>query len=202
LRPAWANEHVEAALAYEVRAAIHGRPRGDWFQVPVHNFVGETLVRRGWGGGFGVESAPRLYRRRIKRWKARRVDPAVVLDGRFAFALETPLRRNADPDVSHMIARLNSQTWRRAQDLVDAGQPGGLGGNVLSGLRQFWICYVWRQGLREGELGFLISLMAGLDPILSGLRARELLKVRTVAAAGLAETPLAQPARLGLAARR
>ena len=38
---------------------------------------------------------------------------------------------------------------------------------------RFWTCYLWRQGVREGELGFLISLMAGLDAVLSGLRARE-----------------------------
>jgi len=100
------DEIVEAALAYEVRAAIHGRPSGDWFDVPLDNYVGETLIRRGWGGAFGAAIAPRLYRRSIKRWLARRVQPVAVLDGRYAGALETPICRNADPDVGQMIARL------------------------------------------------------------------------------------------------
>jgi len=189
------DEHVEAALAYEVRAAIHGRPSGDWFEVPVHNFVGQTLVRRGWGAGLGDTAAPRLYRRRVKRWTPRRVEPAVVLDGRSAGALETPLARHADPDVGHMIARLNRQTALRAQDLAEAGEGGRLLADLGKGLARFWTCYVWRQGVREGELGFLIALMAGLDAVLSGVRARELIRARARAAAA----PAAQPTRIGRA---
>ena len=122
----------------------------------------------------------------------------MVLEGRHAGALETPLKRSADPDLGHMIARLNHQTWLRAQDLADAGHVRGLFGDVRLGLARFWTCYVWRQGLREGELGFLIALMAGLDAVLSGVRARQLLKVRAAAAA----RPAAQLAQIGFAGRR
>lgn len=190
-----ADEHVEPALAYEIRAAIHGRPGGDWFDLPVDNFVGETLVRRGWGAGLGDVMAPRLYRRRIKRWKAGRVGPAAVLDGRFAGALETSLNRHADPDVGHLMARLNRQTALRAQDIADTGAGGDLFSDTIKGVGRFWTCYVWRQGLREGELGFLIALMAGLDAVLSGMRARELIKAHAFAAA----TVPTQPARIGRA---
>lgn len=193
-----ADEHVDATLAYEVRAAIHGRPAGDWYNIPVHNFVGERLVRRGWGAGLGDVLAPKLYRRRVKRWKARRVEPDVIMDGRCAGALETPLSRRADPDLGHMMSRLNGQTWLRAQDLADAGRPGGLAGDVARGVGRFLTCYVWRQGLREGELGFLISLMAALEAVLSGVRARELIKARAAAQAA----PAVQPAQLGFAGRR
>jgi len=187
------DEQVEPTLAYEIRAAIHGRPAGDWFDVPVDNFVGQTLVRRGWGAGLGDIMAPRLYRRRVKRWKAGRVDPAVVLDGRFAGALETSLSRHADPDVGHLMARLNRQTALRAQDLADAGDPGGLLRDIARGVGQFWGCYVWRQGVREGELGFLIALMVGLEAVISGLRARELIRARAAAETAAA----AQPTRFG-----
>jgi glycosyltransferase involved in cell wall biosynthesis len=192
------DQHVEAALAYEVRAAIHGRPAGDWFDLPVDNYVGGTLVRHGWGASLGEVMAPRLYRQRIKRWKPRRVDPAVVLEGHFAGALETPLRRHADADVGQMIARLNRQSALRAQDLADAGETGGLLDDVARGAARFWTSYVWRRGLREGELGFLIALMAGLDAVLSGVRARSLVQAR----AAVAAEPALQPTRIGLAGRR
>lgn len=192
------DEHVEATLAYEVRAAIHGRPTGDWFDVPVDNFVGGTLVRGGWGAGLGEVMAPRLYRQRVKRWKARRVDPTVVLEGRFAGQLETPLRRHADADVGQMIARLNRLSALRAHDLADANEAGGLFGDIGRGLGRFWTSYVWRRGLSEGETGFLIALMAGLDVVLSGVRARGLLKARATVAA----EPAPQPTRIGLAGRR
>jgi glycosyltransferase involved in cell wall biosynthesis len=188
-----ADEHVEAALAYEVRAAIHGRPGGDWFDVPVDNFVGKTLVRRGWGAGLGDVRAPRLFRRRVKRWKACRVDPAPILDGRFAGELETSIVRHADPDVAHMIARLDRQTSLRAQDQADVNDGGDLITDLMAGVGRFWSCYIWRQGIREGEIGFLLAMMAGLDAVLSGVRARELIKARAIAAAAQP----AQPARIG-----
>ena len=192
------DEQVDGKLAYEIRAAIHGRPGGDWFDVPVNNFVGAALVRRGWGAGLGAAKAARLYRRRVKRWKAGRVDPAVVLEGRFAGELETPILRQAAPDIGQMMARLNHQTSLRAQDLADAQDAGDLPSDVLAAIGRFWTSYVWRQGLREGELGFLIAAMAGLDAILSGLRARELLRARAqMAATGALATASAQPARFG-----
>jgi len=192
------DEHVGAALAYEVRAAIHGRPCGDWFDVPIDNFVGTTLVRRGWGADLGEVLSPRLYRRAVKRWKAGRVGPAVTLEGRHAGALETPLARFADLDVSHLMARMDRQAALRAQDLADAGETGGLVADVMRGLGRFWTSYVWRRGLREGELGFLVALMAGVSDVLCGVRARELARLRAAAAL----EPAAQPARLGLAGRR
>jgi glycosyltransferase involved in cell wall biosynthesis len=187
------DERVDGKLAYEIRAAIHGRPGGDWFEAPIHNFVGETLVRRGWGAGLGDAMAPRLYRRRVKRWKARRVEPAVVLDGRYAGELECPILRRADADIGQMIGRLNRQTALRAQDLADAGEPGGLIVDIGKAVSRFWTCYVLRQGLREGELGFLIAAMAGLEAVIAGVRARELIRARAAATA----VDTAQPARIG-----
>jgi glycosyltransferase involved in cell wall biosynthesis len=173
------DERVDARLAYEVRAAIHGRPGGDWFEVPLHNYVGQTLVRRGWGAGLGEVMAPRLYRRSVKRWKAGRIDPAVILDGQ-------------------MLARLDRQTALRAQDLADAGETGGLAGDVIRALGRFWTSYVWRRGVREGELGFLIAMMTGLDAVLCGVRAREFVRLRAAAAA----EPAAQLTQIGFAGRR
>jgi glycosyltransferase involved in cell wall biosynthesis len=192
------GELVDATLAYEVRAAIHGRPGGDWFDVPAHNFVDGALVRRGWGPGLGDIMTARLYRQRVKRWKAGRIDPAVMLEGRFAGELESPIRRDATADVGQMMARLDRVSALRAQDLADSGETGGLMSDVARGLGRFWASYVWRQGLREGELGFLIALMAGLDAVLSGVRARDLVKAR----AAIAAEPALQPARFGLAGRR
>ena len=97
-----------------------------------------------------------------------------------------------------MLGRLNRQSALRAQDLAEAGEVGGLVSDIGRGFARFWSSYVWRQGLREGEAGFLIALMAGLDVVLSGLRARDLVKARAVAAA----EPVLQPTRIGLAGRR
>ncbi|MEO8115903.1 MAG: glycosyltransferase family 2 protein [Phenylobacterium sp.] len=176
-----ADEHVSPALAEEIRAAVEGAPDGDYFQVPVDNYVGATLVRHGWGGSFGTSSVARLYRRGVKRWKPQRVHPGVVFDGRRAGALQGVLSHQVDEDIGDMIDRLNRYTSLRAQDLADAGAPGKLWDNVFRGFRRFYKCYVGRKGSREGGLGFLIALMAGLYPVLSHLRAVEVIAARRTA---------------------
>jgi glycosyltransferase involved in cell wall biosynthesis len=194
------DELVDAKLAYEIRAAIHGRPAGDWFDLPLDNYVGQTLVKRGWGVGLGETLSPRLFRQRVKRWKASRVDPVVVMDGRYAGPLESPLARRGAADLSRLYANVDCVAALRAQDLADDGETGTLGRDVRTALGRFWTSYVWRQGMREGELGFLIALMSGVEAVLCGVRARELVKARAVAVTTL--EPVPQPAQLGIAARR
>lgn len=178
-----ADELVPAALAHEIRRALEGTAAGDYFQLPVDNYVGERLVRRGWGGSFGTSSVARLYRRGVKHWKDHRVHPGVTFTGALAGALTTPIRHKVDDDIADMVARLNRYTDLRALDLADAANAKlGLGDNLFRGLRRFVKCYWSRKGYKEGELGLLIALMAGLYPILSCLKAREILSQRAGAA--------------------
>ena len=57
-----ADERVPDSLASEVRSVINN-PSSDYYLVPFDNYVGSTLVRYGWGGSWGVSSAPRLFRK-------------------------------------------------------------------------------------------------------------------------------------------
>ncbi|MBN9319323.1 MAG: glycosyl transferase [Caulobacterales bacterium 68-7] len=170
-----ADEVVDDALALEIRLTIERDPEGDYFQVPIDNYIGRKLVRHGWGGSFGTSSAVRLYRRGVKRWKAERVHPGAILDGAFAGKLAHPMRHMVDENIGDMVERLNRYTALRAADLVDSGKLTGLWDNAFRGVRRFWKCYVSRKGYKEGELGFLIAVMAALYPLLSYLKARELM---------------------------
>ena len=176
-----ADEHLTPELLAELRSAVVGAS-GTWFRVPIDNYVGGELVRFGWGGSFGTTRGARFYRRGVKRWKAERVHPGVVFDGPCAGDLAAPMKHFVDDDLSDMVQRLNRYTTLRATDLADSGEPGALWDNVFRGFRRFWKCYVDRQGRRDGDLGFMISLMAGLYPVISHLKAREIMKQRAAAA--------------------
>ena len=89
-------------------------------------------------------------------------------------------------------AKLDTATEVKA----DAGAVKSLPDDAFRGLRRFFKCYVARKGYREGDLGFLISLMAGLYPILSNLRAREILRQRARGTAAEAPAPSAIPVPL------
>lgn len=191
-----ADEGVTPEFAQEIRETIGRADAADWYQIPIDNYVGDQLVRHGWGGSFGTASAARLFRRGVKSWKAERVHPGAKLEGTFGGRLNTPLQHMVDEDIADMFARLGRYTALKAQDLADAGKIKGIADDAFRGVRRFFKCYVSRKGYKEGDLGFLISLMAGLYPILSNLRAREILRNRARDAA--AERPAATPAPVPL----
>ena len=164
-----ADERISSNLAVEIRAAI-AWPGYSHFLIPVDNYVGERLVRYGWGASFGTMAVARLFTRDSKRYKNQRVHPGAVLSGRKG-RLRAPLQHHVDHDISGMLMRLDRYTTLRAQDLRDNGNIGSLRGNLRRIPHRFWKCYVRRQGWREGRWGLLIAMMAALYPILSYLKA-------------------------------
>jgi glycosyltransferase involved in cell wall biosynthesis len=173
-----ADEGVTPAFAKEIRETIARADAADWYQIPVDNYVGDQLVRNGWGGSFGTSSAARLFRRGHKSWKAERVHPGAKLDGAFGGRLTQPLVHMVDEDIADMFARLGRYTALKAQDLADSGKIKSIPDDAFRGVRRFFKCYVSRQGYKEGDYGFAIAVMAALYPLLSNLKARELMASR------------------------
>jgi glycosyltransferase involved in cell wall biosynthesis len=166
-----ADERVGPDLAAEIRAVVAASPV-DWHLIPVDNYIGEHLVRWGWGASFGRSAHAGLFRRGVKRWGEGRVHPAITLSGRRGPTLSARLAHYVDRDISDMLRRLDRYTTAHAQDLRDSGNIGTLGHNLRRIVSRFWKCYVGRRGYREGAWGFLVALCAALYPILSYLKAR------------------------------
>ncbi|MEI6559197.1 MAG: glycosyltransferase family 2 protein [Rhodospirillaceae bacterium] len=166
-----ADEHIPEALAAEIRATIASSPF-DCHPLRVDNYIGERLVRHGWGAHFGTSQVDRLTRRGIKHWGAQRVHPEVTCQGTRGPVLATPFRHYVDRNISDMIRRLDGYSSARARDLRERGLDEGLGRNLRRVFSRFYKCYVRRKGYREGQWGVLIALMAGLYPLLSHLKAR------------------------------
>jgi glycosyltransferase involved in cell wall biosynthesis len=166
-----ADEIAPPALAAEVRALVDSAPAADHFQVPVDNYVGEHLIRHGWGGSFGTSSVARLFRRGTKTWGLEHVHPTVRFQGREGALLRHGIVHRVDTDIGDMMRRLERYTALRAADLT-VRPRGGVAANLFRAARRFYKCYVARKGYREGDWGVLIALMAALYPLLSTLRAR------------------------------
>jgi len=165
-----ADERVSDALAAEIRAQIQTAPYG-YFLIPYDNYVGDHLVRYGWGASWGVSATVRLYARGAKLWGAQRIHPGVELKGERMW-LKNRMIHYVDRDISDMIQRLDRYSTARAKDLRASGKIGSLANNVRRLFSRFFKCYIGRKGYREGLYGFLIALMAGLFPLLSYIKAR------------------------------
>jgi glycosyltransferase involved in cell wall biosynthesis len=167
-----ADERVMPELAAEIRAVI-ARSTATWHLVPVDNYVGERLVRWGWGAFFGRTAHAALHRHGVKSWKDDRVlHASTELTGTQGPRLENRIVHYVDRNISDMIQRLDRYSSLRAIDLRRSGDIGTYRGNLRRIASRFWKCYVGRKGYREGHYGFLVALCAALYPILSYLKAR------------------------------
>jgi glycosyltransferase involved in cell wall biosynthesis len=166
-----ADERVPAELAAEIAATV-ATSEFDWHHIPVDNYVGDTLVRHGWGASFGRSAYPGLFRKGAKTWGRQRVHPSLTFEGRQGAPLANRIDHYVDRNISDMIRRLDRYTSRRAADLRQSGDIGSLANNIRRIFSRFFKCYVSRKGYREGPYGILIALCAGLYPLLSYLKAR------------------------------
>ena len=165
-----ADERVSPELGRETISAIQDAPFGH-FLIPYDNYVGERLVRYGWGASWGVSATVRLYAQGAKVWGQQRIHPGVELKGERMW-LKNRMVHLVDKDISDMILRLDRYSTARARDLRANGNIGSFANNLRRLFSRFFKCYIGRKGYKEGLYGFLIALMAGLFPLLSYLKAR------------------------------
>ncbi len=102
-----ADERVSAALAAEIVETIE-TSKHDWHQIPVDNYVGDKLIRHGWGASFGRSAYPGLFRKGVKTWGQQRVHPSLAFEGRQGAPLGNRLDHYVFRDISDMIRRLDS----------------------------------------------------------------------------------------------
>jgi len=172
-----ADERVTPGLAAEIRAVLGARQAQaagpDWWRIPFDNYIGTRLVRHGWGAQFGVGAKAILYRKGFKKWGPQRVHPKVNMEGESGGALTNRMIHYVDRNIGEMLQRLDRYSALHAQDLIDSGDIGTLRKNVLRIFGRFWKCFVRRKGYKEGGLGLIIAIFAGLYPLLSYLKAME-----------------------------
>ncbi len=164
-----ADERVSKELADEILQIVKA-PEADLYQIPYDNYVGDRLVRYGWGGSWGVSSTIRLFRKGHKIWGNQRIHPKVTLKGD-KIRLENRMIHYVDKDISDMLQRLDRYSTALAADMRESGEISSYFHSIRRMFGRFYKCYVGRKGYREGKYGFLIALMAALFPILSHLKA-------------------------------
>ena len=75
-----ADERVDSLLAQEILSLIM-QTTYDIHYIPVDHYIGDRLVRYGWGAYFGRMSYPGLFRKGAKVWGQQRVHPTLKLNG-------------------------------------------------------------------------------------------------------------------------
>ncbi len=166
-----ADEHVPEVLGKEILRTI-SHSRFDWHEIPVDNYIGEKLVRYGWGASFGKAAYPGLFKNGVKVWSNQRVHPKLIWTGQKGFMLENRIDHYVDKNISDMMRRLDSYSTARAKDLVEDDNVGTTINNIRRFFSRFIKCYFFRKGYKEGKYGLLIAIFAGLYPLISHIKAK------------------------------
>ena len=117
-----------------------------------------------------------LFRKGHKTWGKERVHPGVSFTGRRGPDLENGIRHNFVSDISGLIGRFNRNTSLKAEDLAARGALAKTRSLARKSLSRFWKCYVARKGIREGGIGMVISILSALYPLVSQLKAQEIIR--------------------------
>lgn len=169
------DERVPLALQQEIRQRIETAEFG-YFTIPFDNYINGKLVKRGWGGSWGINGKNCLFSKGAKIWGDQRVHPKIEMLGKH-YTLKNAITHYIFNDVADMIARFNSYTSLRAQDMCDNTPPNEtLKRNIRRIPSRFYKCYFRRKGYKEGVFGFLNAVFAGLFPLISYLKYQELQK--------------------------
>ncbi len=167
-----ADERVTPGLAAEIKKTI-ATAEPAVFLIPYHNYIGDRLVRHGWGAYNGVSATYRLFTKGAKIWGPQRVHPAVTFNAPKK-RLEQAMTHYVDDDLSDTYARLNRDTLKAARDLVDRNAVPGGWRTARRMVTRFWKSYFSRQGYREGYYGVALGIYAALYPLMTYLKAREI----------------------------
>ena len=167
-----ADEHVSEKLSLEIKEKINNKKNFDNYHIKVNNYVGNKLIKYGWGGTFGRGGVTCLFKKGKKSWGKQRVHPELKFSGKFGPDLDNPIEHYFVKDVSELFTKFNYWTHLKSLDLLDNGiEKEKLFKNITRIISRFLKNYYKRKGYKEGKIGFLIALFAGLFPIFSYLRA-------------------------------
>ncbi|MDR3326426.1 MAG: glycosyltransferase family 2 protein [Rhodospirillaceae bacterium] len=166
-----ADEHVSQDLGLEICCIIK-KTSHSYHLIPIDNYIGDRLVRYGWGASFGAMAKAALFRSGAKHWGSERVHPKLIFNGTKGPTLTHTIKHYVDRNLSDTIHRFDSYTTAHAIDLRNSLNIGSYFHNVRRIFHRFIKCYVISQGWKEGGYGFLIALLASIYPFVSYLKAR------------------------------
>ncbi len=168
-----ADERISPPLAQEILQNIWAsKPCG--FYIPIDNYIGKRLVRYGWLRTLGVVRRQTLTYRGLKKYdEDKEIHPTFA--GNFAIkSLQNPIIHLVDENIADLLARFNRYTNWKANDIIFKGKiKGGFLSLLIAFKLRFFKSFVVKKGYKEGGLGFLIAMLAGLYPTVAYLKAKE-----------------------------
>ncbi len=180
-----ADERVTPELAEELAALFRDGPAFETYAIPRRNYIGDRWVRF---GGWYPSAQLKLFKRSVFRWEETSVHPRAI--GPQWGTLRHDLLHYSYRDLADFAAKQDRHTTLEAGKWVADRRRMSLGKAGWRAVDRFFRTYLFKQGFREGRLGWHVAWMAGNYQWASY---RKYQRLRQGAAAGASHGVTAQP---------
>ena len=167
-----ADERISPQLKKEILAIRDAKPCA--FVAPIDNYIGSRLVKYGWLRTLCVLQRQTMHYRGFKIYdEDKEIHPTCTLKGEIKH-FKNPIIHLVDDNITDLLARFNRYTNWKANDMIRKNRiRGSYLRLILDCKLRFFKSFVIKKGYKEGLLGVLIALLAGLYPMVSYLKAKE-----------------------------
>ena len=91
----------------------------NFFHIKIDNYIGEKLVKYGWGSTFGRGGVSCLFKK-VSRHGAIEVHPEITLKGKEGPNLKNTIKHQFVENISGLFEKFNHWTHLKALDLIDS----------------------------------------------------------------------------------
>ncbi len=158
-----ADERVTPELRDEIIRLLRGQPPCPGYTVPRRNYLGPYWIRH---GGWYPSPQLKLFQKDRFRYEESEVHPRAFMNGDCG-TLTHDLIHHSYRDLADFLAKLNRQTTLEARKWVKDGRRMSLAKGLWRTFDRFFRTLWLKQGYRDGLLGYLVAVYAGLYQFLS-----------------------------------
>ncbi len=165
-----ADERVTPELKEEIVKTISQPGEFKGFIIPRRNYIGNYWVKH---GGWYPSGQLKLFEKENFRWEESEVHPCALLKGPTG-NLKNDIIHYSYKDFEDFVNKMNKQTTLEAIKWVRDNRKMGLGRALRRTCDRFLRTFFRKKAYKDGLIGFMISIFAGLYQILAYAKYREM----------------------------
>ncbi len=169
-----ADETVTAELKEEIGRVLSEKNEYTAYSIPLRNYIGTYWIKY---GGWYPAAKVRLFRKSKFKYEDAGVHPRIFLEGECGY-LKSDIIHKGYPDIGHFLGSLNYQTTKEAQKWFEDKRKMSLVRALRKTLDRSFRAYVLKKGYRDGFIGLVVAVFAGLYQFITYAKYRQL-KIET-----------------------
>lgn len=165
-----ADERVTPELKEEIISLLNKPSEFRVFSIPRRNYIGDYWIRY---GGLYPSAQLKLFRKEYFCWEEAEVHPRPILDGACG-QLKSDIIHYSYKSFEHFCNKVNGQSSLEAAKWFRDKRKMSKGKAFWRTYDRFMRTYFRKQGHKDGFVGFMVAVFAGLYQLLSYAKYLEL----------------------------